>query len=173
MFGQFCTLVMFYDQIRVQWKPDTGLTEHLSKDTRGSRLQTSSNCAREGFCRSWLVVVHSIQPNLAVNSWKPLWVRLQDKIMASTDWTKSPIDRHHQLINGHKKTFFNSIVWNWSIFLCEKEQESIGICSTFNFRFILWPIHTIWAHSLKQILSTGLLIWHQAPNSESIDQTKI
>ena len=72
MLGQFCTLVMFYDQIRVQRKPDTGLTEHLSKDTRGSRLQTSSNCAREGFCRSWLVVVHSIQPNLAVNSWKPL-----------------------------------------------------------------------------------------------------
>ena len=102
-----------------------------------------------------IIIRYSIRPSLAVNSWRPLWVRLQDKTTGSTDrsidwsnwsnwsnwtnWSNEPIDQLKPF-NFKTRIHFNSTQLE---FLCVWKNKTDKI------RFILWPIHSF------------QLIWHQ------------
>ena len=119
-----------------------------------------------------IIFRYSIRPSLAVNSWKPLWVRLQDKTTESTNWfditnwstewltdqligSTSPTDQLTQFEN----LFSNPITGVFSS--AWKNKTAM--------RFVKLQIYSLTnTHHLSsffKILSIGLLIWHQAPNS--------
>ena len=108
-----------------------------------------------------IIIRYSIRPSLAVNSWRPLWVRRRDKTTGSTDRSIDPIETNDPIEPIDQLN--QSINWNYSV----SKPESISIQLNLEFlcvwknktdkiRFILWPIHSF------------QLIWHYCKRTKLV-----